>query len=157
MKRFLVFATVFALSLVASGVLLAQSNPLVGTWKLNPGKSKLTSGAPPKEEMFTVQMVGDQDQVTVTGTAANGSPISMKYEVPDKGGTGKFLVAGPFDAVSGKFINDNTREITYIKGGNEMLHIHSVVSKDGKTMTNTTKGTDAQGNPVSGVLVWEKQ
>jgi len=39
MKRLLVFATVIALSLVASG-LLAQTNPQVGTWKLNPAKSK---------------------------------------------------------------------------------------------------------------------
>jgi hypothetical protein len=31
MKRFLVFAAVVALSLVASHVLLAQSNPFVGT------------------------------------------------------------------------------------------------------------------------------
>jgi hypothetical protein len=156
MKRLLLFATVVIMAVIASGVLLAQSSPLLGTWKLNPGKSNLTSGAPPKEETFTIQMVGDQDQVTVTGTAANGAPISMKYEVPDKGGTGKFL-AGPFDGVSGKLINDNTREITYTKSGKEMLHIHSVISKDGKTMTNTTKGTDVEGKPVSGVLIWEKQ
>ena len=153
MKRLLVFAAVVVV--VASGLLLAQSNPLLGTWKLNPGKSKLTSGAPPKEETFTVQMVSDQDQVTVTGTAADGSPISFKYEVPSKGGTGKFL-AGPFDAVSGKVIDDSTREVSYMKGGKEMLHIH-MVSKDGKTARETVKGTNPQGKPVSGVLVWEKQ
>ena len=62
-----------------------------------------------------------------------------KYEVPDKGGVGKFL-AGPFDAVSSKRINDNTVEIGYMKGGKEMVHFRSVVSKDGKTLTNTTKG-----------------
>jgi hypothetical protein len=41
MKRHLVFATVVVMALVASGVLLAQSNPFVGTWKLNPAKSVL--------------------------------------------------------------------------------------------------------------------
>ena len=40
MKRLLVFAVVVALSLVGSGLLLAQSNPDVGTWKLNIAKSK---------------------------------------------------------------------------------------------------------------------
>jgi hypothetical protein len=50
MKRLLVFATVVIMAVVASGVLLAQSNPFVGTWKLNIAKSKFTSGAPPKEE-----------------------------------------------------------------------------------------------------------
>jgi hypothetical protein len=152
MKRFLVFAAVVALSLIASGVLLAQSNPLVGTWKLNLTKTKIISGAPAKEQTVTIQMVGDQDQVT--GTGADGSPF--KYEVPDKGGVGKFL-AGPFDAVSSKRINDNTVEIGYMKGGKEMVHFRSVVSKDGKTLTNTTKGTDEQGKPFSRVAVWEKQ
>ena len=79
-----------------------------------------------------------------------------KYEVPDKGGVGRFL-AGPFDAVSSKRINDNTVEIGYMKGGKEMVHFRSVVSKDGKTMTNTTKGIDEQGKPFSRVAVWEKQ
>src|SRR5580692_2313939 len=120
MKRLLVFATVVVIALVASGVLLGQSNPFVGTWKLNLAKSKFTSGTPPKEETFTVQMVGDQDQVTVTGTAAVGSPISMKYEVLDKGGTGKILAGGPYDAVSGKRIDENTYETSLMKGGKEI-------------------------------------
>jgi hypothetical protein len=157
MKRLLVFATVVVIALVASGVLLGQSNPFVGTWKLNLAKSKFTSGTPPKEETFTVQMVGDQDQVTVTGTAAVGSPISMKYEVLDKGGTGKILAGGPYDAVSGKRIDENTYETSLMKGGKEISHHHLVVSKDGKTMTDTAKGTNAQGNPVSGVEIFEKQ
>lgn len=156
MKRLLVFAGVVVMAVVASGVLLAQSNPFIGTWKLNPAKSKFTSGTLPKEETVTIQMIGDQDQVTLNGTAADGSSISMKYETPDKGGVGKFL-AGPFDGASGKVINDNTREITWMKGGKEMVHIHTGVSKDGKTQRTTVKGTNAQGNPVSGVEVWDKQ
>ncbi len=107
MKRLLVFAAAVVMAFVASGLLLAQSTPFVGTWKLNPAKSKFTSGAPAKEEMATIQIVGDQDQVTVNGTAADGSPISMKYEMPEKGGAGKFL-SGPYDAVSGKIIDDHT-------------------------------------------------
>jgi hypothetical protein len=155
MKRLLVFAAVVALSLVASGVLLAQSNPFVGTWKLNLAKSKFMSGTPPKGGMFTVQRVGDEDRITVNGTAQSGSSFSLKYEVPSKGGAGKIL-AGPFDAVSGKVIDDSTRELSFMKGGKEMTHIR-IVSKDGNTARETVKGTDPQGKPVSEVLVWEKQ
>ena len=32
-----------------------------------------------------------------------------------------------------------------------------VVSADGKTRTNTTKGTDAKGQPVDSVAFYEKQ
>jgi hypothetical protein len=156
MRRLSVFATVVVLAVVASGVLLAQSNSFVGTWKLSPAKSMVTSGASPKEETLTVQMVDDQRQVTVNGTAADGSSISIKYETPAKGGAGKIL-GGPLDAVSGKRIDDNTYDTILMKGGKEMLHHRLVVSKDGKTMRVTGEGTDAQGKPVSGVEVFEKQ
>lgn len=96
--------------------------------------------------MFTLKMVDDEDQITTSGTAADGSPISNKFEVPDKGGAGKYL-AGPLDAVSGKVINDNTRNLSEMKGGKEMVHLHSVVSKDGRTMTITVKRTNAQRQP----------
>jgi hypothetical protein len=156
MKRLLVFAMVVALTLAASSLLLAQANPFVGTWKLNPAKSKYTSGAPLKEGTITVQMVDDQDQVTVNETAADGSPISLKYELPDKGGAGKIL-AGTYDAVSGRWIDDNIRETSMIKGGKEIGNARSVVSNDGKTMSITNKGKDTQGKPVSRVTIWEKQ
>ena len=157
MKRALLFVTVAVLAVVASGLLLAQSNPFIGTWKLNLAKSKDTSGVIPKEETFTVRIVGDQRQVTINGTAADGSPISFKYEVRDEGGTGKVLAGGPYDGVSGTWIDDNTREVSYMKGGKEVLQLRTAVSKDGNTMRLTVEGTDAQGKPFSGVAVFEKQ
>jgi hypothetical protein len=156
MKRLLVFATLIFMTVAASGLLLAQSNPFVGTWKLNLAKSKDT-GAFPKEETLTVQLVGDQRQVTIKGTATNGSPVSFKYEVPDKGGAGKVLAGGPYDGVSGKRIDDNTREVSYMKGGKEVLQLRTAVSKDGNTMRLTVEGTDSLGKPFSGLAVFEKQ
>lgn len=156
MKLVSVFATIVIMTVMAPDPLLAQNNPFVGTWKLNLAKSKDT-GVFPKEETLTVQLAGDQRRVAIDGTATNGSPISFKYEVPDKGGAGKVLAGGPYDGVSGKRIDDNTREVSYLKGGKEVLQLRTVVSKDGNTMRLTVEGTDAQGKPVSGVAVFEKQ
>jgi hypothetical protein len=156
MKRLLTFATVVVLTVFASDLLLAQSNSFVGTWRLNSAKTKYTSGAPPKEETVTIQMTDDRDQTSANGIAADGSTFSLKYEVPDKGGTGKVL-DGPFDAVSAKRVDDNTIDSTFMKGGKEIRHIHGVVSKDGKTLRVALKGTDAQGKPAAGVLIFEKQ
>jgi hypothetical protein len=36
------------------------------------------------------------------------------------------------------------------------LHEHDVVSKDGKTMQMSTKGTDAQGKPYETVEVFDR-
>jgi hypothetical protein len=156
MKRLLTFSTVVVLTVFATDLLLAQSNSFVGTWKLNSAKTKYTSGAPPKEETVTIQMAGDRDQTSANGTAADGSPFLLKYEVPDKGGAGKVL-DGPFDAVSAKRVDDNTIDSTFMKGGKEIRQIHGVVSKDGKTLRVTLKGTDAQGKQAAGVLLFEKQ
>lgn len=155
MKR-LFALTVLVTTVMASGPLLAQSNPFVGTWKLNLAKSKDT-GSFPKEETLTIHIVGDQRQVSVIGTATNGSPILFKYEVPDKGGAGKVLAGGPYDGVTGKRIDDNTRELSYIKSGREVVRLRAAVSNDGKTMRFEVEGTDAQNKPVSGVAVFEKQ
>jgi hypothetical protein len=141
---------------VASGILLAQSNPFVGTWKLNLAKSK-DPGAFPKEETLAVQVVGGQRQVTIKGTATNGSPISFKYEVPDEGGLGKVLAGGPYDAVAGKRIDANTREVSYMMRGKGVLQLRSAVSKDGNTMSLTVEGTDDQGRTFSGLAVFDKQ
>jgi hypothetical protein len=50
MKRIPSLIPVMALSSLASGVLLAQDRPWVGTWKLNVAKSKFTGTQPPKSE-----------------------------------------------------------------------------------------------------------
>lgn len=156
MKLVVVFAAAAATVLTASGVLLAQSNPFVGTWKLNLAKSK-DPGAFPKEETLTVQLVGGQRQVTIKGTPMNGVPISFKYEVPDKGGAGKVLAGGPYDAVAGARIDDNTREVSYMIRGKGVLRLRSAVSKDRNTMSLTVEGTDDQGRAFSGLAVFDKQ
>ncbi len=137
--------------------LLAQTNPFAGTWKLNVAKSEDTSGVFPKEERLTVQIVGDERQVTVEGAASNGSLIAFQYEVPDKGGIGKVLAGGPYDGVSGKWIDDHTREVSYVRGGKEMLRFRTAVSEDGRIMRLTVGGADEKGKTVSGVAVFEKQ
>jgi hypothetical protein len=35
--------------------------------------------------------------------------------------------------------------------------MHKVVSRDGKVMTQTIKGADAQGRPVQMLMIWERR
>ena len=156
MKLIAALIAAAGMAAVASGILLAQSNPFVGTWKLNLAKSK-DPGAFPKEETLSVQVVDGQRQVTIKGTATNGSPISFKYEVPDNGGLGKVLAGGPYDAVAGKRIDANTREVSYMMRGKGVLQLRSAVSKDGNTMSLTVEGTDDQGKTFSGLAVFDRQ
>ena len=61
-----------------------------------------------------------------------------------------------FFAVSFGFRDDTTERVDS-KGGKTVTTYTRVVSKDGKTMTVTVKGTDAKGQAVSNVVVFEKK
>lgn len=94
--------------------------------------------------------------MALKGTAGNGAPVSAHYTVPANGGTGK-IVEAPYDAVSSKRLNARESEITYSKGGKVSYTTHSKVSKDGKTVTVASKGTNAAGQTVDGITVYDKQ
>jgi hypothetical protein len=54
-------------------------------------------------------------------------------------------------------IRRHTTERTGKKGGNVIQTIRRVVSRNGKTMTATVTGTNAQGQAAKNVAVFEKQ
>jgi hypothetical protein len=53
-------------------------------------------------------------------------------------------------------VNPTTLEAQYMKEGKPTLKQTAVVSADGKTLTVTASGTDAQGRAVNNVAVYDK-
>lgn len=159
MKRIFTIIAVVVVALAGAGVMLAQAtaNPFVGTWKLNLAKSKFT-GAPPKSETRTVEAQGNGLKVTYEGIAADGSAIAFSFTTNLDGKPVPFVgtVAGA-DMFAVKRIDSNTYTGTATKAGKEVGTTRTVVSKDGKVTTITTKATDANGQPISDVAVWDKQ
>jgi hypothetical protein len=145
-----------AFALLGLTALLIAAEPFAGTWKLNSAKTKYKTGTAPKEQTLTIAEAGSDLDVTLSGTAADDSAISSHYTVPAKGGEGK-IIQSQYEAVSGKRMGPNQREIIYSKGGKAVLTAHSRVSTDGKTVTVNVKGTDAQGKPIDAVAVYDKQ
>ena len=87
----------------------------------------------------------------------DGTPINSSYTAKYDGK--EYPVTGaPWDTISIKQINANTFTSEVKKTGSKY---HSkgktVISKDGKTMTLTTKGTNAEGKPTTATIVSEKQ
>ena len=144
-------------TLVLFASALFAESPLVGTWKLDTAKSKYTTGDPAKDVTLVIEEQGDDLQVTATGTNSDGSPLSVKYTVPEKGGAGKVQESATYDGINSKCISANIRDNTYTKDGKQVNTRHVVVSKDGKTMRSTVKGVNAQGKSVAGTDVFEKQ
>ena len=146
-----------ALATVLSGVSVAQSSdPLLGTWKLNVAKSKFDPGPAPKAATVKYEAADQGLKVTVDTDGAAG-PAHWGYTANFDGKD--YPVAGnpDGDVVALKRITATTTEAAFKKSGKAMSSNTRVVSADGKTLTITQKGTNAQGQAVNNVQVFEKQ
>ena len=152
---------------VAIGVVLgigvvdlsAQMNdPRIGTWKLNVAQSKYSPGPAPQSLMVKVEAVGQGEKTTTDFVNADGTRTTTQYTA-NFDGKASPLTGSQFgaDMVSLKRIDVRTTERTDKKGDKVVQVLTRVVSQDGKTMTVTTKGANAQGQAVSNVGVFEKQ
>ena len=62
-----------------------------------------------------------------------------------------------YDASSYKQVNDSTVESSRTKAGNVIQTMTRVLSADGKTLTFTATGVNANGQQINDVSVYEKQ
>lgn len=136
-------------------------HPLEGTWKLNAAQSKFAPNQAdaPKEETMVFRVVGDLFELTITGTQKDGAAIAEKCTSPINGGVFKVLQPAPTEGESyvETKLEPGNRFLTTLKNGKQIEVQHLVLSKDGKTMTITAKGTDAKGKPFESVAVSDKQ
>lgn len=146
----------FAFILLALATPLFASDPMVGTWKLNAAKTKYTVGAPAKDVTVVIEEQGANLQVTATGTNSDGSPLSIKYTIPVKGGAGS-VQQGDYNGITTKVISANVRENKFTKDGKWVRTRRSVVAADGKSMSVDVKGTNALGKETAGVDFFDKQ
>jgi hypothetical protein len=140
-----------------SVALVAADNPFIGTWKLNTAKSKGTPGTMNKESTVVFEADGNGVKRTVTGIDADGKPINLSATIPWDGMEHKVDGSMGPAMVAVKNVNDHTTNVTVKVNGKVVSSGRSVVSKDGKTMTNTFKGEDPKGRKVDSVDVYEKQ
>lgn len=150
---------IVALALAFAGIAFAQSSQTnIGTWKLNLAKSTYSAGTAPKSGTFTNEVDGagintTSDSVTADGTAMH-STYTVIYDGKEKPITGKTTNG---DVVSATRIDPNSVRSVYKKDGKVTVTMTSVVSKDGKVLTLTIKGTNTLGQTINTVAVYDKQ
>ena len=154
MKAIAILMTL-ALYLVGGAAWSAES-PMMGTWKLDEAKSKLSPGAG-KNTAVVYAAAGDSVKITVDGVDRDGKPAHNEW-------TGKFdgkdypVTGDPTtDARSYEKADEHTLKFTAKKGGKVTLTGTIVVSADGRTRTVTTTGTDSRGEKVNITSVYDKQ
>ena len=159
--RTLTLGVVLALSALLgadiANVSAQASDPRIGTWKLNAAKSKYSPGPAPHALTVNVEPSGQGEKVATEFVNADGTRTTTEYTANFDGKDYPLTGSQIADTVSLKRSNARTTVRTDKKGGTVAQTLRRVVSKDGKTMTVTTKGTNAQGQAVNNVAVFEKQ
>jgi len=147
--------------LLSTVLLVAAENPWCGTWKLDPAKSKLSSYPKSVRELtVTIRDIGNQRvEVTLNGTAVDGTPISRRSTGAVDGGPTTYLEGGPPAGVSENttVINGKVRDSTMTRDGKPLSTMHVVLSEDGKSMSTRTKGVTFDGKPLDVTGFYEKQ
>lgn len=154
-----IFVAVVLLTVGLASPIFAQ-DAHVGTWKLNFEKSKVTpapTGPQPQSVTRTYEKFGDGLKATLETVSADGTHTTATFSAHFDGKDYPYTGSAAIDAIALKRIDDHSFEATNKKAGKVVVAGTNVVSKDGKTLTWTSKGTNAQGQPTSGVQVFEKQ
>jgi len=156
MKRSFAMFVVFVLLLAAGSRALAESNPFVGTWKLNVAASKFSPGPPPQSQMRIWDASG---KVRITGVNAAGKTVAYSYPIKGDGKNYPTVGAIPNGAksISSKKIDANTFVANFTKTGKQVETTTFTVSKDGKSLIIEAKGVLPTGQVLNNETHWDKQ
>ena len=136
-----------AFLLVGAFVAFGQTDPRIGTWKLNLDKSHLT-GPRPTSDTRTYEATPDGTKMTWIVVDAKGVSHTITYTAKLDGKDYVASGARNFDTVAFKPLGPKILEMTLKKGGNVVQQVKVEVSQDGKTMT--------QGTPGAGGIVFDR-
>jgi hypothetical protein len=156
--RRIVAKLIIGVAITAMGMFAADSS--VGTWKYNAAKSKITGNYPIKSQTDVREATPDGGvKVTRTGQFTDGTPNEGTYSYKYDGNESSVAATGlPYDKISVKRVDANTTSWEVKKtGGKYHATGKNVISKDGKTLTQTSKGTSAEGKPETSTNVFDKQ
>jgi len=145
-----------ALLLTATAITFA-AKPLIGTWKLNEGKSKFAAGAAKNTTVTYAPAKGDMIKCAVDGVDKNGKPIHWTWVGKFDGQPYKIKGSPSFDTLAYKPVNDRTNNTTAMKDGKVVMTATITVAKNGKSRVVTLTGTDASGKKFTDTTYYDKE
>jgi hypothetical protein len=156
-----ILKTVFLAALVAAGSVAVAAapaaDPVIGTWQLNAAKSKFSPGPAPKSDTRTYVATAQGIAMTWRSVGADGAEIVAQSTFKADGKDYPVTGAPNFDSLSLQQVDDHTVKSTQKKGGKVIGATTRTVSKDGKVLTLTSKGTSPSGVPYDNVMVYDRQ
>jgi len=147
------------------GAVAAQATEsLAGTWKLNAAKSKYDPASLANKSGTTTYTFSASGVTAVIDQVnAKGQKVHIEYTAtldgadhPWKGTIDGKPNPGQ-DALSFKKLDAHTYHVENKLKGKVMTTNHIVVAADGKSRTVTISGTNAEGQKIHHVVVYDKQ
>jgi hypothetical protein len=133
------------------------ANPLMGTWKLNEGKSKFAPGATKNTTVTYAPANGDMVKCAVDGVDKDGKPIHWTWVGKFDGKPYQIKGSPSFDTLTYKPVNDRTNKTTATKAGKVVMMGTITVAKDGKSRVVSLTATDASGQKFTDMTYYDKQ
>ena len=149
---------------VTAMVSAQAGSPLSGTWNINLAKSKHSpANLALKSSTSRFDVTADTVKLVNDGVDAQGRKTHLEYTARFDGkpspvtSTVDGKPSGTQDAVTWRKIDDYAYENVAMLKGKTLTTTRVVISRDGKTRTNTVNGQDAQGRTINNTVVYEKR
>jgi len=148
-----------AIAALALSVAAQAADSFVGKWEWNKAKSKSSS---PEQVAATVVMKARPDggrTVKILQRFKDGTTVTWDYSCSDDGKECPAKVSdGAYDTVSVKRVDAQKVIVVMTKKGSKYkVTDTATMSKDGKIISGTSEGTDANGKPVSGTFFFDRR
>lgn len=134
-----------------------QSDPHIGKWILSVGKSVYSPGPPPRGQVRIYTSEGGALKGVIETVQPFGTTTTAQYVARFDGKDYPITGNADVDTIALTRVDEWTFDATMKRRGKVMTNVRNAVSKDGRTMTVTSKGTNARGQPTSSVAVLTKQ
>jgi hypothetical protein len=148
----LTLATLFVVAVVC----VAADDPFTGTWKANEAKSHMPPGVR-KDTTCVYSIVGDTLEVTCDGIKPSGERSRLIWKGKLDGKDYPLTGGAPTNAGSFTRIDDRTIWEIDKLDGKIISTAAMVLSADGKSRTVMRTSTDANGNMLTNLRVYDKQ
>lgn len=163
-RRIALMSLLLIAAALPSAVAAQATESLAGSWKLNAAKSKYDPATlAMKSGTTTFTFSGNNVTANIDQVNAKDQKVHVEYTATLDGADSpwKGTIDGKpnpaQDAVSFKKLDANTYHIENKLKGKVLTTNHIVVAPDGKSRTVTITGTNAEGQKVNHVVVYDKQ
>ena len=135
----------------------SDTDPVVGTWKLNLAKSTFAGIPAYKSQVRTYSQSARGFTLKMTTVSAKGKETTTQSTYQLNGRDHPSMGNPDFDSLSGIQIDSNTVEFTLKKSGKQIGKIRREVSTDGLILTIVYVITNADGVQTAALTRFDRQ